>query len=181
MMKHASNHRLGILALGVLLSAIGCQRAEKGGGGDDAAPPPAGGSVAAAQTIAGGKAVCVATSSWAICNVLDRLGRAGLAVRQDTEMVVAEAPLTERGIMLHVGRAELEVFLYPDERARLADEQRLDAAQFVRATMPLTMRRERTLISSANLLGILKSLNDQQRERVSDALMAGPPQRAPAP
>jgi 3-methyladenine DNA glycosylase Mpg len=38
------------------------------------------------------------------------------------------------------------------------------------------MRREATLIRSANLLAILRSLNDRQRERVADALTAGPPQ-----
>jgi len=38
------------------------------------------------------------------------------------------------------------------------------------------MERERTLIESSNVIGLLTSLSSHQRERVSDALMAGPPQ-----
>jgi hypothetical protein len=40
------------------------------------------------------------------------------------------------------------------------------------------MRAEPTLIASENLLAILRSRSDHQRERVSDALTAGPPQRS---
>jgi hypothetical protein len=39
-----------------------------------------------------------------------------------------------------------------------------------------TIKRERTLIESGNLIGLLTSINAHQRERVSDALMAGAPQ-----
>ena len=48
--------------------------------------------------------------------------------------------------------------------------------QLVGATQEQTIKRERTLIENANLVGLLTSLNSHQRERVSDALTAGPPQ-----
>jgi hypothetical protein len=41
------------------------------------------------------------------------------------------------------------------------------------------MRGETTAIQNDNLLALLFSRSEQQRERVSDAFMAGPPQPAP--
>ncbi len=80
---------------------------------------------------------------------------------------------------MKIGRlARLEVFLYPDSAARIADESHLDRQQFVGATQEQTIKRERTLIENGNLVGLLTSLNSHQRERVSDALTAGPPQPA---
>ena len=72
--------------------------------------------------------------------------------------------------------ARLEVFLYSDSAARVADATHLDRKQFVNATQEQTIKRERTLIENANLIGLLTSLNSHQRERASDALTAGPPQ-----
>jgi hypothetical protein len=81
-------------------------------------------------------------------------------------------------MLIHLGSAELEVFIYPSEAARAADEARLPKGDFVEAGQPYTLRHERTLIRSANVIALLKSLRDRQRERVADAIMAGPPQPA---
>jgi hypothetical protein len=121
------------------------------------------------------KAPCPADGLWHECSVLERLDRAGLAPRKDSTFVT-ETPLSQRGLLLHLGSAELEVFMYPDEASREADEAKLDKGQFVEPGQPYTMRHERTLIHSVNLLAILKSLRDQQRERVADAITAGAPQ-----
>lgn len=85
--------------------------------------------------------------------------------------------LTGQSFVLRFGaNAHLEVFLYPDSTARIADAAKLDRKQFVSGTAPQTIRRERTLIENGNLIGLLTSLNDRLRERVSDALTAGAPQ-----
>ena len=60
----------------------------------------------------------------------------------------------------------------------LLDGKEIDRKQFVGATQEQSIKRERTLIENANLVGLLTSLNSHQRERVSDALTAGPPQPA---
>ena len=108
-----------------------------------------------------------------------RLVRSGLAPKVDSSATPEEKTLHGSGVVINIGRsAKLEVFLYPDSAARKADAAHLDRSQFVADTTPQTIRRERTLIENANLIGLLTSINDHQRERVSDALTAGPPQPA---
>ena len=128
-----------------------------------------------------GVSACPATGLWAQCGVLYRLERAGLAPHLDSTGKVEEKSIGEgaTSFVVNIGKlARLEVFLYPDSAARIAGESHLDRKQFVGATQEQTIKRERTLIENANLIGLLTSINSHQRERVSDALTAGPPQPA---
>ena len=68
------------------------------------------------------------------------------------------------------------MYLFDDSVARARAATRLDSVKYVRAPNPPTMLSEATVIQNDNLLALLFSKNDQQIERVSDALMAGPPQ-----
>ena len=70
------------------------------------------------------------------------------------------------------------MYINPDSASRIADEKTLDRTQFVSDSMPQTINHERTIIESVNVLGLFTSLNSRQRERVSDAITAGPPQAA---
>jgi hypothetical protein len=82
-----------------------------------------------------------------------------------------------KSFVVKIGKnARLDVFLYSDSAVRIADEQKLDRTQFVAPGAEQTIKRERTLIENANLVGLLTSINGHQRDRVADALMAGPPQ-----
>jgi hypothetical protein len=110
-----------------------------------------------------------------VCSVVERLERAGLAPRRQAD-AVAEPPLSTPGIAFLLGRSELRIFLYADRKARERDQGKLDSTKYVAATDELSMQVEPTLIGSENLLAILRSRSDHQRERVSDALTAGPPQ-----
>jgi hypothetical protein len=128
-----------------------------------------------------GVSACPATGLWAQCAVLYRLERAGLAPHLDSTAKVEEKSIGQGGgatsFVVKVGlSARLEVFLYPDSAARIADASHLDRKQFVDATQEQTIKRERTLIENGNLVGLLTSINSHQRERVSDALTAGAPQ-----
>jgi hypothetical protein len=88
-----------------------------------------------------------------------------------------EPPLTQRGVLIHLYNADLEVFLFADSAARRAAETKLDSAKYVAYDTPLPPLGDHpTLIRSANAIAILHSKSDHQRERVSDALTAGPPQ-----
>jgi len=124
-----------------------------------------------------GDARCPATGLWAECSVLYRLERSGLAPHVDSTGAASEKSLTGRALLIKFGTAsQLEVFLYADSAARIADGAKLDRSTLVGATGQQTLRRERTLIENANLIGLLSSINDRLRERVSDALTAGAPQ-----
>jgi hypothetical protein len=126
-----------------------------------------------------GDGACPATGYWAKCSVLYRLERAGLAPHLDSAATPDEKSLSGSGssFVVKIGSlARLEVFLYPDSATRISDEKKLDKSKLVAATAPQTILRERTLIENANLVGLLTSINGHQRERVSDALTAGPPQ-----
>lgn len=128
-----------------------------------------------------GSSDCPATGLWAKCSVLYRLDRSGIAPHLDSTAKVEEKALTGRSFVVKIGQnARLEVFLYPDSAARMADGAKLDRRQFVNATAPQTINRERTLIENGNLIGLLTSLNERLRERASDALTAGAPQPSKA-
>ena len=141
-------------------------------------PPPASNAAPPATAAAPTDApACPQTGTWAECSVVYRLERAGLAPKIDSTAKPAEQALGGTPLMLKIGlSARLEVHLFPDSAARLSASSKLDRRDFVSGTSPQTIRRERTLIESANLLGLLTSINAHQRERVSDALVAGPPQ-----
>jgi hypothetical protein len=121
------------------------------------------------------KPICPATGAWQVCSVVERLERAGLAPQRQSGGVL-EAPLSSPGVALVLGRSELRIFVYANRAAREHDQAKLDTSKYASASDPLSMRAEPTLITSENLLAILRSRNDHQRERVSDALTAGPPQ-----
>ena len=124
-----------------------------------------------------GDARCPATGLWAECSVLYRLDRSGLAPHVDSTGTATEKSLTGRPFLIKFGTtSRLEIFLYADSTARIADAAKLDRTVLVGATGQQTLRRERTLIENANLIGLLTSINDRLRERVSDALTAGAPQ-----
>jgi hypothetical protein len=162
---HARRARWTTMAL----IAVACSRA-------DSPPLPNAGSAPAAATSAG-TGTCPPTGLWAECSILYRLERSGFVAKIDSGAKPKEKALTGKPLVLSVGRgATLEIFLYPDTASRVADGAKLDRAHLVNATAEQTIERERTLIESANIIGLLTSLSGSQRERVSDALVAGPPQ-----
>lgn len=155
-------------ATALAASVFGCEKPKP--------VPPAGAATASAPT-ATGDTGCPETGKWAECSVLYRLERAGLAPHVDSTAKPEETSLSGRPMVLKIGMtAKLEVFLYTDSTARIADEKKLDRSKVVAPGAEQTIQRERTLIENANLAGLLTSVNNHQRERVADALMAGPPQ-----
>lgn len=170
------------IALGVALLAA-CRKAERRTGVDSVGPAVSSGASGAPVPIGDwhlpppGKP-CASTGAWGPCTILERLDRAGLAPRVSPDMV-GEAPLQQSGRLIRLGSAELKVFVYPDSVARQRDEARLDRKRYIDATQDPTLRNEATIIRSANLLAILSSKSETQRERVSLAITAGPPQARP--
>ena len=124
---------------------------------------------------AGGKPACPGTGHWTDCAVLKRLEAAGVAPQ-----VAAELPdlpeISAKRMLFKVGKSGLAVYLFADSASRARAARTLDTLHYVSAAKELTMRGETTAIQSDNLLALLYSRSEQQRERVSDAFMAGPPQ-----
>ena len=117
---------------------------------------------------------CPKTGHWLDCQVRERLIRSGLAPRDTTREALpalGPAPLVYR-----LGKGGLAVYLFPDSTARSRAATSLDTVKYVRAPHGPTVLSQATVIQNDNLLGLLFSKNDQQIERVSDALTAGAPQ-----
>jgi len=147
------------------------------GTSDNAATKQAVASSSAPAIAAVGSSQCPSTGLWAQCSVLYRLDRAGVAPRLDSTAKPEEKRLTGTSFLVKIGRiASLDVFIYPDSMARRVDGAKLDTTQFVDGQATQTIRRERTLIQNGNLIALLTSLNERQRERVANALGAGAPQ-----
>jgi hypothetical protein len=171
-MTRARRVRSVSLAAVVALSGA-CRGGERRPAADSsvvAQAPPA----SASATGSAATPECERTGHWIPCQVRQRLERSGLAPRDSNS---ADLPaLGPAPTVFRVGRGGLAVYLFGDSAARAHAATKLDTVTFVAAERPLTMLSKATVIQNDNLLALLFSKNEQQRERVSDALMAGPPQ-----
>jgi len=166
-------------ALALSLAAAACA---KSGSATDSAR--AAGSAADATQAAGAgtgtatqeprKAACPKTGHWIDCQVRERLIRSGLAPRDTTREALPS--LGPAPLVFRLGKGGLAVYLFVDSAARARATTTLDTVKYVRAERGPTVLSQATVIENDNLLGLLFSKNDQQIERVSDALTAGPPQ-----
>lgn len=145
-------------------------------GRKDESAAPASVAVATTTTTAGpAKPACPKTGHWTACQVLARLEQAGVAPRRDS--VLDGLPtLDVKPLIFMVGRNGVAVYLFTDTLARARAARSLDTLHFIAPSASLTTRGEATAIQNDNLLALLFSRIDQQRERVSDAFMAGAPQ-----
>src|ERR1700761_3321507 len=78
-----------------------------------------------------GSSDCPATGLWAKCSVLYRLDRAGIAPRLDSTLTVEEQALhANSSFVVRFGaNSKVEVFLYADSMARIADGKKLDRSK----------------------------------------------------
>lgn len=129
----------------------------------------------ASQSATASAGPCPATGHWVPCQVKKRLQMTGLAPRDSViSDTVQLGPVPDVYV---AGGSAIAVYLFPDSVSRRRAAATLDTTKFIAPDAALTMRHEATAIQNDNLLAILYSLRDQQRERVSDALMAGAPRR----
>lgn len=131
--------------------------------------------IVAAPSPAPGDTACPATGLWARCSVIRSLERAGFNTHADSAKDVTEPVLSVPGFALPMARGEVRVFLYADSASRIRDRAKLDPAKFVLPQRE-PFNRERTIVESANLLVLAEVFVSRNRERIANALMAGPPQ-----
>lgn len=119
---------------------------------------------------------CPRTGRWAVCSVEKRLEQSGFVARKTEGESPARAGFSIRSSAYMLGRARLEVFIYPDEAALGRDLAKLDTTISAPRGQTNDWEIPPRFIRSANLAAVLLTRNEQQAERVTLALTAGPPQ-----
>lgn len=161
----------------VLLAAL-CVLAACGGSKDGGTADSPAATATATTTVPGGGAAdgCPRTGHWSECQVKRRLEQSGLAPRDAKDEIEGLPTLDVTPVTMMIGSANAALYVFPDTMARRRAANGLDTLTFIAYPKPVGMRREGTVIQNDNLLLVLFSFNDHQRERVSDAITAGAPQ-----
>jgi hypothetical protein len=120
---------------------------------------------------------CPPDGLWKECNVTERLIRAGLGVRLDSAPAT-DSTIAKPGLLYHIGRATLAVYLFANEAERKAAVAKLDTSGFIDYMATQVYPPRTSMLQSANLLALMVSQNGEQRQRIGDAITAGPPQPA---
>jgi hypothetical protein len=120
---------------------------------------------------------CPRTGRWALCTLEKRLEQSGFVPRKVENENLRRLGFTVPPTTYTLGRARLEIFLYPDEDALIRDLASLDTV----VVAPRGQRNDWEIpprfIRSGNLIAVFLTRNEQQAERLTLAITAGPPQR----
>jgi hypothetical protein len=118
---------------------------------------------------------CASDGSWKECNLTQRLLAAGMGVRLDSAPA-KDSAIAKPGLLYHIGRATLQVYLFADSAERKAAVAKLDTTGFIGYEATQVYPPKTSMLQSANLLALLVSQSETQRQRIGDAITAGPPQ-----
>lgn len=157
-------------AMAVVLLGVACGRDKK------AADSTGTANSSAANAPAAAPGTCPRTGHWGDCQLRARLTQSGLAPASGSDKVGDLPALPVKPTTLTLGNAGLAFYVFPDTLARRRAAATLDTVKFIPQTRDVSIKNETTLIESDNLLVLLFSKNEHQRERVADAITAGPPQ-----
>ncbi len=163
------NRAAAAIVAAMLLAGCGREKGAKA----DSSSATAVSEASAPQAMSGS---CPRTGHWGDCQLRARLGESGLAPRSTSDKVGDLPQLPVQPTTLLLGNAGLAFYLFPDTLVRRRAAATLDTAKFIPQTRPVSMKAETTLIENDNVLVLLFSKNEHQRERVADAITAGPPQ-----
>ncbi len=117
---------------------------------------------------------CPSDGKWKECSVTERLLRAGMGVRLDSAPA-RDSAIETPGLLYHIGRSTLQVYLFADSDARRAAAAKLDTSGFIGYMATQVYPPKTSMLQSANLLALLVSQSETQRQRIGDALTAGAP------
>lgn len=125
--------------------------------------------------------------SWDVAAVEARLRNSGFAPRRFAREV-RQSFMSVPGVVLTVGGAELQLYVYGDVAARSADTDRLEAGRVAPPATEVEWRMPPTLVTNANLAAVILTHDDAVRARLLDALAAprvdgagGPQSKSPSP
>lgn len=120
---------------------------------------------------------CPADGWWKECSLTARLLAAGMGVRLDSAPATDSA-IAKPGLLYHIGRSTLQVFLFADSAERKAAVAKLDTTGFIGYEATQSYPPKTSMLQSGNLLALLVSQSETQRQRIGDAITAGAPQPA---
>lgn len=170
--------RAARLELAFCVLVVACDGGDKSA--SDSAPVAVvdAGQVASDSLAAAGDspAPCPRTGRWAICSFEKRLEQAGFVARKAGGEPPRRSGLSVQPQAYTLGRAYLEVFIYPDEAAMKRDLVALDTTVVAPRGGKNEWGMPPRFIRSANLIAVFLTSNEQQAERLSLAVTAGPPQ-----
>ena len=166
------------LSLFLGASVVGCDRRPETGSDSARTTVAADASLAApVEQSADSPSPCPRTGRWAICSIEKRLEQSGFVARKPDEENPRRLGFSVAPVVYTLGRARLEIFLYPDENGLARDLAGLDTT----IAAPRGQRNDWQIpprfVRSENLIAVFLTRNEQQAERLTLALTAGPPQR----
>lgn len=175
-MKQAAPFRF--TALSLVLLALACDRTpESASRTTSGAGPDTGGPIAATGTadVAPGSP-CPRTGRWAVCSLEKRLEQSGFVLRKPAGEQPRRLGFSVPPVVYTLGRARLEVFIYPDEAALIRDIAQIDTVIVAPRGQKNDWEIPPRFIRSGNLIAVFLTRNEQQAERMMLAITAGAPQ-----
>ncbi|MEO7822857.1 MAG: hypothetical protein ABIS15_04560 [Gemmatimonadaceae bacterium] len=172
---------LQLTALTLCAFIISCGRSDESGSdssvaGAVSATPLA--SESTAVTPAGStSSPCPRTGRWARCSLEKRLEQSGFVLRKPDGEIPRRLGFSVPPLVYSLGRARLEVFIYPDEAALGRDLAQMDTTVGAPRGKTNDWEIPPRFMRSANLAAVFLTRNEQQAERVTLAITAGPPQK----
>jgi hypothetical protein len=106
-----------------------------------------------------------------------RLEQSGFVPRKVENENLPRLGFTVPPVAYSLGRARLEIFLYPDESALARDLASMDTVVVAPRGQKNDWEIPPRFIRSGNLIAVFLTRNEQQAERLTLAITAGPPQR----
>jgi hypothetical protein len=144
-------------------------------GVDDAAPDSA--EQARVDSVLAVLASCPRDGRWHACSVERRLAQSGLRPVLEPDSAGGIPGVTGDAVHWRLGRQRLRVVLFTDSAAARTAIAGLDSLRAAPLGDTAARWSERaTLLRSANAISLLLGGSDRTVERVTDALLAGPPQ-----
>jgi len=176
-MKPVLRFTFAVLSLSSVLA--GCDR--RGQPATDArqqsTPTDATGESASRPSLPDSASPCPRTGRWAICTVEKRLEQSGFVLRKVERENPRRLGFSVQPVVYELGRARLEIFLYPDDAALTRDLASIDTLVAAPRGRKNDWEVPPRFVRSANLIAVFLTRNEQQAERLTLAITAGPPQR----
>ena len=119
---------------------------------------------------------CPRTGRWAICSLEKRLEQSGFVLRRVNGENPRRLGFAVQPVVYSLGRARLEVFIYPDEAALIRSIAEMDTVIVAPRGQKNDWEIPPRFIRSGNLVAVFLTRNEQQAERMTLAITAGAPQ-----